>query len=65
MYCLKIANGPLLRSEEIARMVAARDGHPDTMRHLGAIERIEARGIVYSNQDFDVLSAAYSFATQA
>lgn len=69
MYSLSIrdAQAPdgirVLRSEEIARMVAEnRDGNPEVMRHLSAIERLEARGIRYANQDFDVLNAAYDFA---
>lgn len=63
MYVLSIAGGPTLKSAEVARLVVKnRDGHPHVMRHLSAIEHIEARGITYANQDIDVLSSAYSFA---
>lgn len=48
------------RSGELQRAIGQID-HPDTMRHLSAIESLEARGAQYSNHDFDVLSAALSF----
>ena len=54
-----------VRSAEIARLVTFRGDHPDVMRHLAAIEHLEARGAKYSNQDFDVLSAAWNFAARA
>ncbi len=63
MYTLSIAGAGFLRSAEIARMIVDNRGdHPDVIRHLSAIEHIEARGISYSNEDFDVLSAAHRFA---
>lgn len=66
MYSLTIQDGcqsRTLRSAEIQRLVGERKpNHPETMTHLFAIETIEARGIKYSGQDFDVLSAAYRFA---
>lgn len=72
MYALGIyqrgqthAGPTVYTSAEIARLVAEnREGHPGVMRHLSAIEQLEARGAQYSNQDFDVLSAAYSFARE-
>ena len=67
MYKLTVqSNGQskTLRSAEIQRLVGeSKPTHPETMAHLCAIEHIEARGIKYANQDFDVLSAAYRFAT--
>lgn len=67
MYSLTIQDAGqsrTLRSAEIQRLVGERKpNHPETMTHLFAIETIEARGIKYANQDFDVLSAAYRFAT--
>jgi spore germination protein YaaH len=63
MYGLSIANEGFLRSAEISRLITDRKPYSaELMKHLGAIERIEARGITYSNEDFDVLSAAYRFA---
>lgn len=38
------------------------EGHRRRMFHLGEIERICARGIIYANQDFDILSTALRFA---
>lgn len=67
MYSLTIQDSiypRTLRSAEVQRLVAERrPNHPEMMHHLSAIERIEARGIAYSGEDFDVLSAAYRFAT--
>lgn len=59
-------NGTFLRSEEIARRITDRHSDPhgrdcQVMRHLSAIEHLEQRGMEYSNQDFDVLSAALRF----
>jgi hypothetical protein len=53
-----------LRSAEIASLLAGRLSGGDVvgMRHLVAIERLESRGMSYSNEDFDVLSAAHSYA---
>jgi hypothetical protein len=34
------------------------------MRHMVAIEELEARGMQYSNQDCDVLSGALTFAAR-
>ena len=63
MYGLSV-NGVRIPSQEIARMCVENKGDtPETMQHLGSIERIEARGITYSNQDFDVLNSAYTYAT--
>ena len=68
MYKLTVRHGAqseTLRSEEIARMCnEAWPNHPQLMEHLCAIEHIEARGIAYSGQDFDVLMAAYRFAVE-
>ncbi len=63
MYHLSVANKGVLSSAQIAAMVAGREDTPAAMRHLVAIERIGARGIRYANEDFDVLSSAYMFAT--
>lgn len=69
MYCLTIAGNPggCVRSAEIAQMIVERqpDRHArdsQVSRHLSALERLESRGVEYSNQDFDVLSAALRFA---
>lgn len=52
-----------VKSHEIADLIVKkRNGHPGAMKHLYAIEALESRGMKYSNHDFDVLSAAYSFA---
>ena len=58
MYVLgSITSAELQRriSELVACNASLRE---DGMRHLGAIERLEARGMSYSNEDFDVLSSA-------
>lgn len=67
MHCISIAGGPTLTAAEVARMVNDRANRnstydPEPMRHLAAIERIGCRGISYSNEDFDVLSAALRYA---
>lgn len=60
---ISVANRGFIRSHEIERLITDRHGDCDeTSRHLSAIERLEARGAEYSNQDFDVLSAALRFA---
>lgn len=62
-YGLSVANDRYYRAGEIQRMVAdaPTEDNEGRMRHLMAIERLCCRGMEYSNQDFDVLSAAWSF----
>lgn len=67
MYGLKLVNGGFIRSAEIQRALAqlpfecGTELHSRRMALLGAIERLEARGMQCSNQDFDVLSSALNF----
>ena len=68
MYRLALAGGEIIPSEVIAHRIAGTldyDSDPNHaavgMKHLYAIETIEARGLQYANQDFDVLSSAYDF----
>jgi hypothetical protein len=68
MYVLLVAGRGAMNSIEIAQLVARRMealGGSDAvgMRHLVAIENLGARGTRYSNQDFDVLSAAFRWAS--
>ena len=67
MYNLTLRSAKTITSAELQSALAALDAecgtmtHKSRMRHLGSIERLEARGMQYSNQDFDVLSAALNF----
>lgn len=56
-------NGQWVRSAELQRELSQLDQsqHPEVMRHICAIEHLEARGAQYCNQDFDVLGAACSY----
>ena len=62
MYGISTARG-FVRSKDLARRLGMlpESVDQDRMRHMVAIEEIESRGISYSNQDFDVLSAALSY----
>lgn len=67
MYGIKLVSGGFIRSAELQRALAdlpfecGTELHSRRMQHLGAIESLEARGMHYSNQDFDVLSSALNF----
>lgn len=67
MYKLLLRKGKAIKSEEIQQAlneVEAECGtttHQSRMAHLSRIEQLEARGMQYSNQDFDVLSSALNF----
>lgn len=55
-----------IESHYLARIITDRiPDHPDTPRHLAAIENLEARRMQYANHDFDVLSAALAHARTA
>jgi hypothetical protein len=68
MYGISLCGGGFIRSAEIQAALAnvvneAQDGATadSAWRHLCQIEHLEARGMLYSNQDFDVLSSALNF----
>ena len=65
MYGLNLTTGERITSAQLQQSLGALDlgemMHARRMEHLTAIEHIEARGIRYSNQDFDVLSSALNF----
>jgi hypothetical protein len=65
MYTLHLRNGKRITSAVLQHTLSNLDCGPLThtkrMQHLSAIERLEARGMQHSNQDFDVLSAALNF----
>ena len=67
MYALHLRTGKHVTSAMLQHALGAVDAdcetrtHASRMIHLQAIERLEARGMTYSNQDFDVLSAALNF----
>ena len=64
-YCLSVVVdgvSKVLAGADIASAVAAMPYSADQIRHLSAIERLGARGCSYSNEDFDILSAAWHFA---
>ena len=67
MYSLALQSNRRITSAQLQRALSLVDCeiggelHGRRMGHLGAIEEIEARGIRYANQDFDVLSAALNF----
>lgn len=65
MYSLRLQSGLRISSAELQHALGAlkcgTETHLARMAHMSAIERIEARGTTYSNQDFDVLSAALNF----
>lgn len=67
MYSLHLQSGNRITSAELQHTLGALQLDYDTetnrarMAHLSSIERLEARGISYANQDFDVLSRALNF----
>ncbi len=65
MYALHLRNGKRVTSAVLQHTLSKLDcgtlTHITRMQHLSAIERLEARGMQYSNQDFDVLSSALNF----
>lgn len=67
MYGIALCHGGFIRSAEIQRALSelpfecGTELHTRRMRELSAIEHLEARGMQYSNQDFDVLSSALNF----
>jgi hypothetical protein len=67
MYALHLRNGRSITSAVLQRALAdvpaecGTAAHDSRMGYLSAIERLEARGMTYSNQDFDVLSGALNF----
>lgn len=67
MYALNLRNGNAITSAMLQAKLgelSAECGtvtHSSRMGYLSAIERLEARGMSYSNQDFDVLSGALNF----
>lgn len=67
MYSLLLQNGKQITSAMLSQRLGSLEAdcgtvtHETRMRHLSAIERLGARGMQYSNQDFDVLSAALNF----
>ena len=65
MYGLNLTTGKRITSAQIQHAIGRLDIQGSLqgkqMEHLTAIEHIEARGIRYSNQDFDVLSSALNF----
>ena len=67
MYKLHLRSGKSITSAMLQHSLGLLPCEPGTMTHksrmsyLGAIERLEARGMTYSNEDFDVLSAALNF----
>ncbi len=68
MYGISVQYGThsaFVRSEEITKRICTLTEllyREEAIRHLCAIEHLEARGITYCNEDFDVLSAAHRFA---
>ncbi len=67
MYRLILRSGRPITSAQLQQALGQVDAecgtvtHQTRMKHLGAIERLCARGKSYSNEDFDVLSAALNF----
>ena len=67
MYKLHLQSGRAIESASLIHALGSLDAecgtqtHASRMAHLGSIERLEARGMTYSNQDFDVLSSALNF----
>ena len=67
MYALHLRNGKSITSAQLQHAIGSLDctGHHSmahgAIHHLCAIERLEARGMTYSNQDFDVLSSSLNF----
>lgn len=64
MYALHLRNGKTITSAMLQHAIGAVTGEMTRVtagHHLGAIERLEARGMTHANQDFDVLSAALNF----
>ena len=56
MYGILGFDGEYMTSAEIRAQLDA--DVADEARYIAAIDKIESRGICYSNQDFDVLSGA-------
>ena len=67
MYGLTLHSGRYVGSAELQRALSllpfdcGTELHTRRMQQLGAIERLEARGTSYSNQDVDVLAGALNF----
>lgn len=67
MYAIHLRTGKRIASETLQRALdslpceVGTQTHQTRMAHLSAIEGLEARGMRYSNQDFDVLSSALNF----
>ena len=65
MYRLHLHSGGAVSSAELQHALGQLERgqltHETRMRHLAALEALEARGMRYANQDFDVLSAALNF----
>src|SRR3990167_3151719 len=67
MYVIKLTSGGFIQSAVIQRALAdlplecGSELHKRRMQQLGVIEHLEARGMAYANQDFDVLSSALNF----
>lgn len=67
MYGLSLQSGGWVRSADLQRALSdlpfecGSELHSRRMAFLGSIESLEARGMLYSNQDFDVLSGALNF----
>jgi hypothetical protein len=62
MYGISVRTAPSIetrwiKSDEILAMLDPTN--PEHARHIAWIEQIERKGIRYSNEDFDVLSAAF------
>jgi hypothetical protein len=66
MYNVGVGNREWITSGQLQRLIseiglADESTMPECMRHMSAIESLEARGMRYSNHDFDVLAPAHSF----
>lgn len=65
MYGLKLCGGGFIGSLAIkvalAKLEVSGEVGLRRMREMVAVERLEGRGMQYSNQDFDVLSSALNF----
>lgn len=67
MYTLHLRTGKRITSAMLQKALGDLQAdcgtatHATRMTQLAAIERLEARGMQYSNQDFDVLSGALNF----
>ena len=67
MYSLALQHGRSVLSQDMSAALASlpfavgTELHARRCSEMAAIERLEARGMQYSNHDFDVLSSALNF----